>query len=61
MNQVNVIMLLQNENKTHIQTQLYFKKEHHFYKKLHISSHTKSPSGLCAKPVLKGFVQRPDD
>jgi len=32
MKQVNVIMLLQNKNKTHSQTQLYFKKNITFIK-----------------------------
>ena len=60
MKQVNVILFLQNKNKTRSQTQLYLKKNITFIK-LHISSHNKSSSGLCTKPVLKGFVQRPDD
>ena len=60
MKQVNVILLLQNKNKTHSETQLYFKKNVTFIK-LHISSHTESSSGLCTKPVLQGSVQRPDD
>jgi len=44
----------------HTVKQLCFKKNITFMQ-LHVLSHTESSSGLCTKPVLKGFVQRPDD